>query len=83
MSASVLTLSLVFLLRALCAQYYHHATSCDIPFLEVVLMHLTHCVNHADRVQLYQSEIHIIDHVCSLAQDRVVRRATNFRHMSI
>jgi len=32
-------------------------SSCDIPFLEIVLMHLTHYVNHADRIQLYQSEI--------------------------
>ena len=42
-------------------------SSCDIPFLEIALMCLTHCVNHADWVQLYQSEIRVIDHVCSLA----------------
>jgi len=26
-------------------------------------MRLTHCVNHTDRVWLYQSEIHVIDHM--------------------
>jgi len=42
----------------------HHVT---FPFLAMALMRLTRCVNHADRGQLYQSEICIIDHVCSLA----------------
>jgi len=42
-------------------------TSCDIPFSEIVLMRLTRCVNHTDRIRLYQSEIHVIDHMCSLA----------------
>ncbi len=50
-------------------------TSCDIPFLEIVLMHSTRCVNHADQIRLYQSEIRVINHVCFLASARVVRRA--------
>ena len=69
-----LTTQLVFLLQALCARYYHHATSCDIPFSEIVLMRLTRCVNHADRIRFYQSEIRVIDHMCFLAQARVLNQ---------
>jgi len=49
----------------------HHATSLYISFLEIVLMRLTHCVNHTDQVRLYQSEIRVIDHCkgyCSRAE---------------
>jgi len=37
------------------------------PFLEIVLMHLTHCINHSDQAWLYQSEICVINHMCFLA----------------
>ncbi len=53
----------------------HYATSCYIPFWDIVLMCLS-CVNHSDQSQLYQSKIRVNRSVCFLAQMCVVRCTT-------